>query len=190
MNTKNTDKKRKTDNVELSGTVVGGVKFGKDQYKSKGRSINTGGGTYISGSVNTGGGDFVGRDKNTVFERDGIIIGGKVSHSNIITGDDNVVDSIINMQQKHIQQIFDAIEFRPETDLLDKEDLKAAVDEIAKEDRKGENADESFIARRLRNIQRIAPDILDVVLATIADSAAGFGVIAKKVAEKMKGHSI
>ena len=34
-------------------------------------------------------------------------------------------------------------------------------------------------------IQRIAPDILDVVMATIANPAAGFGMVAKKVAEKM-----
>lgn len=30
-----------------------------------GRTVNTGGGTYIEGSINTGGGDFVGRDKIT-----------------------------------------------------------------------------------------------------------------------------
>ena len=65
--------------------------------------------------------------------------------------------------------------------------MKVAVEEIAAEDQKGEDADESFIARRLRNIQRIAPDILDVVMATIANPAAGFGMVAKKVAEKMAG---
>ncbi|HBY08693.1 MAG TPA: hypothetical protein DEH22_13260 [Chloroflexi bacterium] len=64
--------------------------------------------------------------------------------------------------------------------------MKANVAEIKAEDEKGDQAEESFIARRLRNIQRMAPDILEVMLATIANPAAGFGMVAKKVAEKMQ----
>ena len=149
------------------------------------KKINTEGGAYIGGSVNTGGGDFVRRDKNTTVEQGGVHIGGNMSNSNIVTGDHNVVGSTINAQKQYIQQLIEAIESRPETEPVDKEDLKVAVEEIAEEDKKGEDADESFIARRLRNIQRIAPDILDVVMATIANPAAGFGMVAKKVAEKM-----
>ena len=131
------------------------------------------------------GSDFVGRDKNTTVEQGGVHIGGNVSNSNIVTGNHNVVASTINAQKQYIQQIYEVIESRPETDPVDKEDLKVAVEEIATEDKKGEGADESFIARRLRNIQRIAPDILDVVMATIANPAAGFGMVAKKVGERM-----
>lgn len=151
------------------------------------KKINTEGGAYIGGSVNTGGGDFVGRDLSRIVERRGVHIGGNVSHSNIVTGNNNVVGSTINVQKEYIQQLIEAIESRPETDSVDKEDLKVAVEEIAAEDKKGDDADERFIARRLRNIQRIAPDILDVVMATIANPAAGFGMVAKKVGEKMKG---
>ena len=150
--------------------------------------INTGGGAYIGGNINTGGGDFVGRDKTVTAERGGVVIGGNVSNSNIVTGDNNVITTTttITLQEQYIQQIYEIIEERSDTDPLDKEDLKVAVEEIQEEDQKGEKAEESFIARRLRNIQRIAPDILDVAIAAITNPVAGFGMVAKKVAEKMK----
>ena len=44
--------------------------------------------------------------------------------------------------------------------------------------------DEGFLSRRLRNIARMAPDVLDVVVATLANPLAGLGVAAKKLAEK------
>ena len=128
----------------------------------------------------------MGRDKITKAEGGGIAIGGNVTGSTLITGSNNLVGSTVNQRVQSIQQIYNAIEQRPNTDPLDKEDLKANVAEIKAEDEKGDQAEESFIARRLRNIQRMAPDILEVMLATIANPAAGFGMVAKKVAEKMQ----
>ena len=151
--------------------------------------INTGGGAFIGGNVNTGGGDFVGRDKITKAEGGGIAIGGNVTNSTLITGDHNVVGATVNLQVQYLEHIYQAIEQRPDTDPLDQEDLKAAVDEIKAEDEKGDQADETFIARRLRNIQRMAPDILEVVLTTIGNPLARFGVVARKVAEKMRAEA-
>lgn len=136
------------------------------------KNINTGGGAYISDSkIDTGGGEFIGRDKVT---------------NTVITGNNNIVGSTVTLQKQYMQQIYTAIQERPDTDPLDKDDLKALVDEIKAEDDKGDQADESFIARRMRNIQRMAPDILEVVIATIVNPVAGFGLVAKKVAKKMK----
>lgn len=149
------------------------------------KNIHTGGGAYIGGSVNTGGGDFVGHDKITKAEKGGVAIGGNA----IVTGSHNVVGSQVSQRQESIQHIYTIIEKRPDTTALDKEDLKANVEEIQAEDDKGDEANESFIARRLRNIQRMAPDILEVILATIANPIAGFGVVAKKIAEKMKAEA-
>lgn len=150
------------------------------------KKVDTGGGAYIGGNVNTGGGDFVGRDKIVKAERGGVAIGGSVSGSTIITGDYNVVGSTVTLQEKYIQQIFTEIDKHPNLNALDKDDLKAAVQELQQEDAKGSNADETFIARHLRNIQRMAPEILDVMLETIKNPVAGFGLVARKVAEKMK----
>jgi hypothetical protein len=52
--------------------------------------------------------------------------------------------------------------------------LKSEVKELQKEDEKGQSRDETRVSRHLRNIKRMAPDILVVVLATIGNSAAGF----------------
>ena len=46
--------------------------------------------------------------------------------------------------------------------------------------------EESFLSRRFRNIARIAADVLDVVVATLANPLAGLGVAIKKIAEKAK----
>ena len=39
---------------------------------------------------------------------------------------------------------------------------------------------------RSRNIARIAPDMLDMVVATLANPLAGLGMVVKKIAEKAK----
>ena len=56
-----------------------------DQKKT-GRSINTGGGSYIEGSINTGGGDFVAGSQNKVTM-------GSVSGSTVVVGNNNTLPS-------------------------------------------------------------------------------------------------
>ena len=152
-------------------------------------TIDTAGGATIGGDIHTGGGDFVGRDKIVNSYNRGVSIGGNVSNSNIVIGDHNVVGSTVNLQEEYIQQIYEAIESHPGADALDKEDMRGIVKEIQKEDQKGAEADETFIARNLRTLKRMAPDILEVALATIVNPLAGFGVVARKVAEKMKAEA-
>ena len=64
--------------------------------------------------------------------------------------------------------------------------MKADVEDIQQEVAKKEDADESFLTRRFRNIKRMAPDILDVVLTTLANPRAGFSAVVTKVANKAK----
>ena len=77
-----------------------------------------------------------------------------------------------------------------DTSLASKEDMKAEVKEIqtavTAAARKNEKVDEGFIARRFRNLARMAPDMLDVGAAMLASPLAGLGVAAKKIAEKAK----
>jgi len=87
-------------------------------------------------------------------------------------------------------QLYSAIEANAKTSPADKEDLKAEVKEIqstvSQAAQKNEKIDEGFLARHFRNIARMAPDILEVVVATLANPLAGFGVAVKKIAEKAK----
>jgi hypothetical protein len=128
---------------------------------SKKTEIKTDGGAYVGGNVNTGGGKFVGRDDNS---REGFSA---------------------REAQKLFESLYKTIETKADLSADDKTDIKVEVDELRQELAKGEKANETFIQRRLRNIGRVAPDILEVTLATIANPVAGFGVIAKKIAGKM-----
>jgi hypothetical protein len=71
-----------------------------------------------------------------------------------------------------------------------KEDLKAEVREIEETvtaaAQKKETIDEGFFSHRFRNIARMSPDILDLVVAMLANPLAGLGLAVRKIAEKAK----
>ncbi|RJP49969.1 MAG: hypothetical protein C4583_11520 [Anaerolineaceae bacterium] len=123
----------------------------------------------------------VGRDRVVSAGDGSIVIGGDVNHSLIVKGDNNR----INIASK-FKDVYQKVDEHPELSPTDKSDLKSELQAFEDDDKKGPESNEGFLAQRLRNVRRIAPDIVDVAIATIANPAAGFGVIAKKVAEKMK----
>jgi len=126
------------------------------------KKIDTGGGAYIGGSVNTGGGKFVGRD------------------------DFSTTSASADELAQAFEKIYAAIEARPNTSARDKADLKAEVQDAQAEVAKGEQASEDFLSRRLRNIQRMAPDILDVAESALAGPAAALGTVLQKVVKKIR----
>jgi hypothetical protein len=100
----------------------------------------------------------------------------------------------LGMSVEEIKQLFDrlyaAIDAHAQASPADKEDIKAEVKEIqatvTRAAAKDENVDEGFLSRRFRNIARMAPDLLDIVVATLGNPLAGLGVTVKKIAEKAK----
>lgn len=143
-------------------------------------TISTGGGAYIGGSVKVGR-DFVGRDQ-TVITGDGNVVG---DHSSA---------TVVKIRQapdpgavaRAFRDFYAAVEAHPDIPPQEQADLQAELQELEQEVAKGGEADEGFLARRLRNVGRMAPDILEVVLATFANPAAGLGLVAKKVADRIK----
>jgi len=113
---------------------------------------------------------------------------------NVAGGNITTHHTVSGLSGVEIKQLFDQlyakIEIRPETPPAVKEDLKAEVKEIqaAVTDaaRKNQKVDESFLARHFRNIARMAPDVLEVIVATLASPLAGLGVAVRKIAEKAK----
>jgi reverse gyrase len=65
-------------------------------------------------------------------------------------------------------------------------EVEQTVKEIEKEVEKGGKARVSFIQQRLENIAKMAPDIADVVIATLQNPAAGIGVALRKVLTRMQ----
>jgi hypothetical protein len=152
--------------------------YKKETEMKEDRKIDTGGGAYVGGGVNTGGGDFVGRDKNT-----SVSIGGNVNGSNIVLGDHNIVTT--SDTKNAFAPVYHAIE-QSNLPAQDKTDVEAEVKEIESEIGKAGQANEASITRHLRNVGRMAPEILEVILATFGNPAAGLGLVAKKIADKMK----
>ena len=113
---------------------------------------------------------------------------------NIAGGDITTNQTINGLSAAEIKQLFDqlytAIETRAGTSSAAQEDLKAEVKEIqstvTEAAKKNEKVDEGFLSRHFRNIARMAPDILDVVVSTLGNPLAGLGVAVKKIAEKAK----
>jgi hypothetical protein len=109
---------------------------------------------------------------------------------NIAGGNISVTTTISGLSMDEVARAFEAIYTRIETSqntsAVEKADLKAEVQDVQEAIKRPKKVDESFVTRRLRNIGRMAPDIMEVVLATIISPAAGLGVIGKKIAEKLK----
>lgn len=123
---------------------------------------------------------------------------GNISHTNgsvNIAGENITTHQTINgLGATEIKQLFDqiysAIQSNSEVSTSNKEDIKADVEEIQSKVteavKNNEKVEEGFLARRFRNIARMSPDILDVVVATLGNPLAGLGVAVKKIAEKAK----
>ena len=123
--------------------------------------VETGGGAYIRGNVDSGGGE--------------VHVGDKIHRG---TDPRTIAQTFA--------QIYDAVDAREDLAPEVQDELKALEAEVAK----GEDARESFIAQRLRNIGRMAPDILDVVVSTLTNPLSGLSTVAKKVAERAKGEGM
>lgn len=141
--------------------------------------VDTGGGAYVGGKVNTGGGDFTGRDKVVSAGAGGVAVGGKASDNLIVTGDGNQV----SQAQVILAPAYEAIQ-RSDRSEQEKADLTTEVRRIEAEAGKGDQADETFLARRLRNLRRMAPDIAEVALE---GPGAVLGTAVRKVAGKVRG---
>ena len=135
----------------------------KDSKSTAKPNIHTGGGAYIGGNVSVDGGSkFVGRDDNSTVGLS--------------------ADQAAQLFESIYKQIDQSAHLKPD----EKNDVKADVQDVQKEVAKGEEADEGFLERRLRNIKRMAPDILDVITTTFADPALGVAKVIQKVMAKAK----
>ena len=120
----------------------------------------------------------------------------RVGNISNVRGEVNIAgrDIVKHESQTELRNIFldiyRDIDARPATSPAVKEDLKAEVKDIeanvSAAAQKNEKVEEAFLARRFRNIARMAPDILDVVVAMLANPLAGLGIAVRKIAEKAK----
>jgi hypothetical protein len=113
-----------------------------------------------------------------------IVIGGNVQGSNIVVGNNNTVSNQSINIAPLFQTIYHFVDTHPKLQAEKKEDAKEELKEIqtALEEPK---PDENFIARRFRNLKRMAPDIVEVAFETLKNPVGGVAEVIKRVAKKM-----
>lgn len=113
-----------------------------------------------------------------------ITIGGNVQGSNIVIGDNNKAVNVTLNLAPYFEQIHARLDedktIPPDT----KADIKAELQEI-KSALEAPQPDEGFLARRFKNLKRMAPDITAVALETLKNPIGGVVEIIKKVSKKM-----
>ncbi|MGA7194181.1 MAG: COR domain-containing protein [Anaerolineales bacterium] len=122
--------------------------------------------------------------KETASNITNVYVAGDVKGSNIVIGNENNITITKNI----FKPIYRAIE-KSKREETEKADIIADVNDIESEISKGEQADESFLARRLHNLKKSAPDIAEVALSALAGPGAVISTIVKKVAEKIKAEA-
>jgi hypothetical protein len=124
------------------------------------------------------------RDKNVSAGHGSIVIGGSVQGSNIVYGNSNIV---VNSSTNHaplFEELYRDLDVRQDLPADKKQDIKDELQEIqAALDES--NPDETFIARRFRNIKRMAPDIIEIAFETLKNPIGGVAEVIKRIAKKM-----
>ena len=119
-----------------------------------------------------------------------IRIGGNVSGSNLVVGDHNKINQSTGVKADELAKLFETvyqrIEKRPEDPKVDKEEITETVQRIEQETVKGEEANPSKVDRWLQTLNGMAPDIGEVVIASLTNPAAGIATVIRKIAEKAK----
>jgi internalin A len=113
-----------------------------------------------------------------------IYVGGSVG-GNIVVGDENTIEITTAV----FKSVYHAID-ESARDATEKQDLIADMDEIKNEVTKGDDADESFLSRRLRNLKKMAPDIAEVALSALVGPGAAISAIVKNIARQIKEETI
>jgi len=124
-----------------------------------------------------------------------------------ITGE-NVVGSInanghaqVNISQSSVHQTNDVdfeklfslieerIKARPEDPNVDKQEIQNQVKQIKAEAAQGEQANQTKLERWIRNLAGMAPDIIDVMVASLGGPVSGMTAVVQKIAMRAKAES-
>ncbi len=125
------------------------------------------------------------KKKNGLSAGDGsIVIGGNVQGSNIVMGNHNTISNQSVNIAPLFQSIYHYVDTHPKLQAGKKQDAKEELKEIetALEEPK---PDENFILRRFRNLNRMAPEIVEVAFETLKNPISGVAEIIKRIAKKM-----
>ena len=94
----------------------------------------------------------------------------------------------INEEQLSLvfEKLYQAIQARPDDPNVDKEEINETVQKIEQEVKKGDRANDSKLKRWMENLNKMAPDIVDIIIASLGGPVSGLTAVLKKVAERAR----
>ena len=97
-------------------------------------------------------------------------------------------------ESKEISILFDklylAVGERKDDPDIDKEEILETVQRIENESKMGDQANQSKLERWMENLQKMAPDIVDVILASLGGPVSGITAVLKKIAEQARARAV
>ena len=81
------------------------------------------------------------------------------------------------------EKLYKTIQSRPPDPNIEKEEISETVQRIEQEVKKGDQANDSKLTRWMENLNTMAPDIVDVILASLGGPVSGLTAVLKKVAD-------
>jgi hypothetical protein len=132
----------------------------------------------------------------TNIRNDQNIMSGNVSHGGISIQGSNATVTIhqsSGSEAKDVAALFETlyqhIEARPDDPNVDKQELVESVQKIQEEASKGEQVNETKLTRWMDYLNKMAPDIVDVALASLGGPVSGVTAVLKKVADRARSES-
>jgi len=105
----------------------------------------------------------------------------------------NVNQKVIHQATPEMEKLFKRvhkeIKTRRDDPKPDKAKLENQVKKIETEAAKGQTADKTKLERWMKTLAKMAPDIVEVMAASLAGPVAGFSVVFKKIVERAKASS-
>ncbi len=82
------------------------------------------------------------------------------------------------------EKLYRHVDSRPNDPNVDKSEITEMIRKIEKESGKGNDANETKLDRWVENLGKMAPDILDVILASLGGPVSGITAVVKKIADR------
>ena len=105
----------------------------------------------------------------------------------------NLKQQVIHQATPKMENVFKRtrrrIKTRREDPQVDKAKLESQVKKIETEAAKGPAADPGKLERWIRTLAKMAPDIVDVMAASLAGPVGGFSMVFKKIVERARATS-
>jgi hypothetical protein len=100
----------------------------------------------------------------------------------------NVNQKVIHQATPKMEKLFKRVHKEIKTRSADPK-LENQVKKIETEAAKGETADKTKLERWMKTLAKMAPDIVEVMAASLAGPVAGFTVVFKKIVERARASS-